>query len=204
MLTWKRHIRQLKGKVVNTVRHLARSSRVLTHGSKRLLYDALVCPHLGYADVVWDGCLKQQQTELQRVHNFAARIIEEVDRTTPSESVLRQLGMVPLTEKRKIHQAVFMHKLVNGKGPAKLCDKFTHVRLTKESTDQNPGGLRSKRGLSISPKQHRTAKFENSTLHKAAKAWNQTRPELRRLDDASKFKALVQRDITLACNGGHS
>ena len=30
MFTWKRHIRQLKGKVVNTVRHLARSSRVLT------------------------------------------------------------------------------------------------------------------------------------------------------------------------------
>ena len=155
-LDWKQHIRLVKGRATNIVRNLARTSKLLPQRSRRLLYDALVCPHLSYADVVWDGCLKQQQQELQRTHNFAARVIAGVDRRSPSANVLKQLGMVPLAEKRTIHQAVLMHKLVNGRGPKDLCDQMKDVR----ADNKEQRNLRSTANLYIKPRQHRTSKFK--------------------------------------------
>ena len=184
-LTWSQHIKQMKGRVTNIVRHLARASKLLPRNAKRLLYDALVCPHLSYADVVWDGCLQQQRMELQRVHNFAARVIVGANSRTPSGPILEELGMVPLADKRRIHQAVFMHKLVNERGSAELCDKMAPIRNKKGNISQ-PEGLRSGRTLFIRPVHHRTTKFENSTLQRAAKAWNSISPELRLINDTTQ------------------
>ena len=106
--------------------------------------------------------------------------------------------MVPLTEKRTIHQAVFVHKLVNGRGPSELCHQLEEIRRKKNTMQEEPVGLRSTRTLHINPQQHRTSKFEKSTMYRAAKAWNQTPPEIRLLDDTSKFKRSVQREVTQA------
>ena len=195
-LSWKQHIKQMKGRATNIVRHLARASNLLPRKAKRLLYDALVCPHLSYADVVWDGCLQQQQMELQRVHNFAARVILGAESRSPSEPILEELGMVPLAEKRRIHQAVFMHKLINERGPAELCNIMKPIQNNKGDRQSHPEGLRSSRTLFIKPVQHRTAKFERSTMQRAAKAWNSVTPELRLIDDTTQFKNEVQREIT--------
>ena len=160
-----------------------------------LLYDALVCPHLSYADVVWDGCLKQQETELQRIHNFAARIISGADRYPSSKTLLQGLGMVPLSDKRKIHQAVLIHKTINGRGPAEL-----YNRLQSE-LPKGDFRLRSKEALSITPKQHHTAKYERSTLYRSIKVWNATSPNIRQLEDSSKFKTEVQRGFSRVFQG---
>ena len=142
-------------------------------------------------DIVWDGCLKQQETELQRIHNFAARIISGADRHTPSKTLLQDLGMVPLSDKRKIHQAVFIHKTINGRGPEELCSRLQN--------DRPKGGfrLRSREALSITPRQHHTAKYERSTLYRSIKVWNTTNANIRKLENSSKFKTEVQR--VLAC-----
>ena len=74
-MTWKSQVKLIKRKSSNAIRHLARSGKTLSSRIKRLLYDALVAPHLSYADVVWDGCRQEQQKELQRLHNFAVKSI---------------------------------------------------------------------------------------------------------------------------------
>ena len=177
------------------VRHLARTVNCLPEHSRRLLYDALACPHFNYADVVWDGCLKQQQIELQRIHNFAGRVIAGVDKRHSSGAVLESLGMLPLTEKRKIHQAVFVHKILNGRGPDELCNK---LQQAIQNTSLN---LRSKDTLFVAPKQHNTAKFERSTVYKSTKVWNTVRPTLRLIEDSSKFKVECQREMSRAFFG---
>ena len=77
------------------------------------------------------------------------------------------------------------------------------VRNNKEQLNKNNGGLRSKKSL-ISPTPHRTAKFERSTMQRATRAWNEIKPELRLLDDTTKFKILVQREVTRAQQGRFS
>ena len=200
-LSWEPQTKQVKGRAVNVVKHLARTSRVLPQRSRRMLYDALVCPHLSYGDVVWDGCGKKQQADLQRVHNFASKIILGAERRTPSREVLKAVGMVPLVEKRKIHQAVFLHKLVNGRGSAELCERLQEVHDKKGSMTEAKEGLRSTKTLLIPPKQHRTTKYENSTLWRATKAWNSTGNHLKLIDDTSKFKVEVQREVWRTYHG---
>ena len=120
---------------------------------------------------------------------------------TKKTKTLKTLGMVPLSEKRKIHQAVFIHKLVNGHGPTELCDRVKETRQNKQlgATD----GLRSRKSLYIRPEQHKTAKYEKSTLWRASKAWNETKPEHRFIDNTSRFKAGIQREITRAYHGSY-
>ena len=75
------------------------------------------------------------------------------------------------------------------------------TRQNKEN--RNTEVLRSRKSLNINPKQHRTTKYEKSTLWRASKVWNNTRHELRLMDDTSKFKAELQRDITRAYHRSH-
>ena len=166
-----------------------------------MLYDALVCPHLSYTDVVWDGCKKQDQEQLQRVHNFAAKVIAGADRRASSTKTLKSLGMIPLAEKRKIHQAVFIHKLIKGQGPAELCERLEETRQNGLFGDSK--GLRSRNSMFIRPQQHKTAKYEKSTMWRASKAWNEISPKHRSTDDTSKFKKDIQKEMTRAYHGCH-
>ena len=102
---------------------------------------------------------------------------------------------------QQVHQAVFLHKLVNGRGPAELCNQMEEIRYNKEH--RSTEGLRSKKSLHINPKQHRTTKYEKSTIWRASKVWNSTSQALRLINDTSKFKVQVQRDITRAYNNSH-
>ena len=195
-LNWKRQVKQVKKRATNIIRNLARASKVLPQEAKRILYDSLVAPHLSYADVVWDGCLREQQNELQRVHNFAARMVTGAAKYTSATMALQRLGMVPLVEKRRIHQAVMARKLINGTGPRELCGIFAGV--THLSQDNLKDRLRSGTKMLIQPKQHRTARFERSTIHRMSKAWNLLPTNIKNIDDPRKFKINVQRELTRA------
>ena len=200
-LTWKHQVKQVRGRATNVIRNLARTSGILPQKSRRILYDSLVAPHFSYADVVWDGCLQAQQQELQRAHNFAARTITGARKYDSATEALKKLGMVPLSKKRQIHQAVMAHKLINGAGPKELCAVFKNVK-TGLKLNQNNGNiasrLRSATTMMIQPKQHRTAKFERSPIHRMTKVWNSVSLESKQIENNGQFKKQVQREFTRA------
>ena len=198
-LTWKPQISQVRKRATNIVRNLARTADSLPQESRRMLYDALVAPHFSYADIVWDGCLQAQKQQLQRTHNFAARTITGAKKFSSATEALKTLGMVPLAQKREIHQAVLAHKLVHGHGPKQLCNLFAHVR----SDGKQPGGaftgrLRSATNMTIGPKRHRTTKYEKSAIYRTTKTWNKISLETKTIEDTSSFKKVVQRELTHA------
>ena len=199
-LTWKPHVKQVKKRATNVIRNLARASEFLPPQSRRILYDSLVAPHFSYADVVWDGCLKEQQQDLQRAHNFAARVICRTSKYSSATAALEKLGMVPLVEKRKMHQVVMAHKLINGKGPHGLRRKFGKVKPTTSVNQEGnvSSRLRSRSRMHIPPTQHSSARFERSTVHRMSKAWNSVSIDNRKIEDQSKFKAAIQRELTCA------
>ena len=165
------------------------------------MYDSLVAPHFSYADVVWDGCLKEQQQDLQRTHNFAARVVCRASKYSSATAALEKLGMVPLAEKRKMHQVVMAHKLINGKGPSGLCKTFENVK-PKTSVNYEESNissrLRSRSKMHIPPSQHSSARFERSTIHRMSKAWNSISTQNKKIEEQSKFKAAIQRELTRA------
>ena len=197
-LSWKSQVKLVKKKASHALRNIARTSKALPTTSKRLLYDALVAPHLSYADIVWDGCRREEETSLQRLHNFAVKIISGNRGHESTSKAMQELGMVPLTEKRQIHHAVFAHKLINGKGPLELRDRLSCVRACQQDQSKLANRLRSRAKMDIQPQQHRTARYEKSTLHRTAKAWNRTDPNSRKTLNSSIFKTSTQREFTRA------
>ena len=197
-LTWKSQVNQVKKKAAYALRNIARTTKTLPTKTKRLLYDALVAPHFSYADVVWDGCRREEEHSLQKLHNFAVRTIAGVKGRGQTSKAMQELGMVPLAEKRKIHHAVMAHKLVNGKGPLELRDRFKCVKFCEQDENKLATRLRSKAKMDIQPEQHRTARFERSTLFRMIKAWNRTDPHSRKTENTSSFKMTTQRDFTRA------
>ena len=197
-LSWKAQVKQVKKKASYAIRNLARTSRDLPTKTKRLLYDALVAPHFSYADIVWDGCSQEQQSALQRLHNFAVKTIAGTNGPVSISKTMQELGMVPLAEKRQIHHAVMAHKLINGKGPLELRDRFASVKGCQKDQTKLANRLRSRVKMNIQPQQHKTARYERSTIYRAAKAWNRTDPCSRKTTNTSQFKATTQRAFTRA------
>ena len=115
-----------------------------------------------------------------------------------TSQAMQELGMVPLAEKRKIHHAVMAHKLVNGKGPMELCNRFKGVKVHEQDQNKLANRLRSKTKMDIQPEQHKTARYERSTLFRTVRAWNRTDPNSRKTENTSTFKSTIQRDFTRA------
>ena len=200
-LNWKKQVNQVRKRAANIVRNLARTSGTLPRRTKRILYDSLAAPHFSYADVVWDGCLKKQRKELQRIHNFAARSITGAKKFSSATEALKTLGMVPLAQKREVHQAVLVHKLVNGNGPKELCNIFKNVKSVSDLPEEElvlAKRLRSKTKMKVPPKQHRTSRFERSSVYRMTKVWNELPLNCKTLEDSSNFKHTVQRELTHA------
>ena len=200
-LSWKKQVHQVRKRATNIVRNLARTSGTLPKKTKRILYDSLAAPHFSYADVVWDGCLQKQRKELQRIHNFAARSITGAKKFSSATDALKTLGMIPLAQKRQVHQAVLVHKLVNGNGPKELCSVFKNVKSASGLPEEElrlAKRLRSSKNMMIPPKQHRTSKFERSSIHRMTKVWNGLPLNCKLLQDSATFKRTVQRVLTHA------
>ena len=93
-----------------SVLNLQRVNQLLPMKCRMTLYNSLVACHFNYADTVWAGCNTSNKKKLQRTQNIAAKSIAGLTRCTPSETALKAAKLLPLEEKRKIHEAVYIHK----------------------------------------------------------------------------------------------
>ena len=68
-LNWNKQIKYAKKKAMNAILNLNRMKHILPERTKIFLYNAIVTPHLSYADVVWNDVRKriQQNYKLHKI-----------------------------------------------------------------------------------------------------------------------------------------
>ena len=191
-LSWEHHISKLKGIVCRTTANLARTTSVIPLKHRRLLYDALVVPHLNYCDVVWDGMFEKHANTIQKAANFGARTLLGLKKHCSATKALVKLEMIPQTERRKVHLGVFMHKLKEEKGSAELVTTFRE--RTQRSHHHN---TRSTKRGDANVEAHSTSRYKRSTMHRAFKVWNDIPITIRSIDDTRKFKKAFQKHLLL-------
>ena len=152
---------------------------------KLQLYDSLVASHLSYADIVWSGCGSTNIQKLQGVQNFALKSMLGMKKYDSSSQALRTLNHLSLEEKRKIHEAVFTHKVLAGKMPKNITEEYRKL--------QSNSNLRSATHGTLNIPKHKTSKYENSVLYRTVKAWNSTDKNIRKED--TMFKKKLQANI---------
>ena len=155
---------------------------MLSEDSRKLLYNAAIASRLNYCDMVWHNCGAEYTNKLQTIQNKSARrILNKLPRTSAAP-LLKELGRISLSDKRQLHKCVFLHRLLQGKGPTVLKDmlapyKEAETRTTRGSTSNClyiPG--------------FKTDYIRKSYMYEAVKLWNSIPAELRNIKNSDSFK----------------
>ena len=88
------------------------------------MINALVFSKLYYCSTIWSNTSKKNIAKLQKVQNFAARIVsgkKKFDHITPS---LIQLKWLPVSYMLRFRDTVMAFKCIRGMAPPYLCRMF--------------------------------------------------------------------------------
>ena len=130
---------------INRVKHLFDSSTLVT------IINSLVFSKLFYCSSMWASTTKKNIARLQKVQNFAARIVtgaRKYDHITP---ILKELHWLPVDKQLEVRDTLMAFKCIKGLAPPSLCNKFTtrsqvHTRNTRNNDKLNMPFFRSATG----------------------------------------------------------
>ena len=179
-LSWNEHIEGLQSKINEDA-----SQTLLICASKAVqkLYSSLVLPALDYCDVVWDGCSKTAQANLEIVHNNAARAIRGAPYRSSATSLRNQLGWSTLAQRRENHTAVWMYRCVRGSAPSYLQNIFVpNSEIHQHYTRQSSG---------VYMPHPRTNKLKRSFEYRSTVLWNSLSESTRTAKSLNVFKQLI-------------
>ena len=106
-----------------------------------MLYNTIITPLFNYGDVIWWGCDERDSKSLQKVQNFAARSICGKRRYDSATQSLKQLKLLNLKTRRKIHEAVFIHKAISNKTAENTCKIFETYKPETRTRHAKSGKL---------------------------------------------------------------
>ena len=75
------------------------------------VYTSYLRPVLEYASVVWDGCTIYEKTRLEQIQYEAARVVTGLTRSVSIDKLVKEIGWLPLSERRLFQKSVLMYKI---------------------------------------------------------------------------------------------
>lgn len=159
------HINSCVQKAFNGLKVLYVNRHFLTIDAKRILCNAFVLSHFNFADLVYGPCLDSADVKrVQRIQNSCLRLVYGIRKYDHISHKLRDIKWLNMRNRRLLHFACFMHKLLITKTPSYLCDRLTF------RTDVHNINIRNKGLLTIPI--HKSVLFESCFSYSAAKIYN--------------------------------
>ena len=189
-LTWRQHVSQVKSRTTNAIRNIARTNTILPMSSRVLLTNALVVPHYNYGDILYDGCSADARMALERNQGYAAKAILGKHKHSSTTSALKELHWLPLHQRRKIHQGVFVHKAIRQQNSHHATSAILNL------LPQHTHSTRQKVGNNLNSWQHKFSLTEKSVLFTSTHAWNSFPKEIRDIESTKNFKDRLQQYLT--------
>ena len=109
-LTWKVHIERMHWQCMGKLAIIRRVGSYLLCHIRKLLYQSFVLPHLDYCSVVWNNCGATLTGRVERIQNYALRMILRKLPPTSSELLQQILGWTTLKARR--HMLCFVRSIV--------------------------------------------------------------------------------------------
>ena len=135
-LSYNEHITKT---VSNCLLKLKQIKHLLDRKTLLLIMNSFVFSKLLYCSTVWSNTSNSNIAKLQKVQNFAGRIILGLRKYDHISDGLRSLNWLPLKERLILNDATMMHKCINKLVPDYLVDKFklrshVHNKQTRSSS----------------------------------------------------------------------
>ena len=183
-LNWSKQVNAVKRKSMNATRSVHRVNHFLPLTQRKLLYNTVISPNFSYCDVIFDGCNVKDAESLQRVQNFAAKSVTGNRKYDSATESLQQLNLLNLKQRREIHSAVAMHKIISTKTPANLYDEYQAQCPTSSTRYAENGNY-------IIPT-HSTTQYKRSCLYRTIQAYNSA-PNKCTTASSNTFKTNLQK-----------
>ena len=184
-LNWSKHVQEVNKKANYAVRNLQRVNMLIPFKPRILLYNSLIASHFNYADTVWAGCSMKDQNKLQRTQNLAVKSILGMRKNESARDALKTAKLLPLAEKRKIHEGVFIHKGLQNKLPLSVCKQYAQHKTSNNSRSSE------RKILGIPP--HKSEKFKSSPLYRTITTWNSIPQKIKEIENMDTFKRNYQK-----------
>ncbi|XP_044766795.1 uncharacterized protein LOC123322831 [Coccinella septempunctata] len=113
-LNWKSHIEQLKNRCrrsLDIIKELSHTKWGAEPKKLLILYRALVMSRLDYGSIVYSSARKTVLSKLDSVHNMGIRLCIGAFKTSPSQSLYCESGIMPLHLRRKQLLCSYMIRL---------------------------------------------------------------------------------------------
>ena len=123
-LNWSEHVIRIRRKCLASLRQVRPVFRVLPRRTRIMIYNALVLSHLDYSSCVWSACGTNLQVKLERIQNYAMRMITSAKPRTPSAQLRDKLSWMPLQNRRKMKIVTKLHSCLHDEAREYLCSKF--------------------------------------------------------------------------------
>ena len=140
--SWKYHIENVYKKLVKFTALFYKVRHLVPFSCLRMLYYALVYPHIVYCIEVYANTYKSYLAKLQVLVNKIIRILLKVDIRTPLTTMYHSLNTMSLLDLHELHLLKFIHKCLHHTEtlPAIFQDYFrskksVHLHFTRGSDD---------------------------------------------------------------------
>ena len=112
-LTYGEHLTQTAAKCLCKLVQINRIKHLLDKETLLLLINAFVFSKLFYCSTVWSNTSKSNVSNLQRVQNFAARIIFGFRKFDHISQGIKSLKWLPVKDRLYLNDAIMMYKCIN-------------------------------------------------------------------------------------------
>ena len=186
-LNWNKQVKEINKKANYAAINLNRVNQLVPKKERLILYNSLVAPHLNYADTVWGGCGSKNTNKLQRTQNAAVKSMLGRKKQDSATEALKTANLLPLEEKRRIHEAVYAHKALKGNLPTAICRQYQQ----QQSQMNNRSTARQVLTIPI----HRTELYKKSPLYRTIKTWNSIPDDIKHTETTTSFRKKFQSHL---------
>ena len=188
-MTWENHIRDRCNVAMKRVTLLKRLALKVPRSTKLTIYTAFIRPILEYGSVVFDNCTSELSEEIENVQRQAVLSITGAYVNTSHISLLAEVGLCRLSQRRTMAKLVLLFKIVNGLVPSYLRTLLTKAHICDSKT-RNEGYIKLPTDdRSLLRKNYFLKSFIPSTVN----LWNKLKPSVRAIHEIDTFKTAITK-----------
>ena len=140
-LSWELHLAAVTNRCIGMLIALLHVKHVLPRDVLPRLIDALVFSHVRYCVQVYGSANQTMLAKLQKVFNFAARVLSGRRKYDHISDVLRRLGWLDAQQFVKFSDACMLHKILMSGEPSAIRSCLTYNHETTHRTTRQSNHL---------------------------------------------------------------
>ena len=187
-LSWNMHLRHLSQRCFGILIGLTHAKHVLPHDVMPRLIDALVISHVRYCIQVYGNCNAEMLYVIQKIFNFAARLISNRRKYDHISDVLDNFNWLNARQFVAYFDLCLLHKIITYSCPSSLSSRYQFNHQVRSRSTRQSGQLHLER-----PKNNHG---KRTFIYRSSQLYNTFHEHIGTLDEISalSFKKLA-RDL---------